>query len=179
MWNVRRLSWLVAAIWWAAAQLQPATAVLDCIGDAASARGGGRWRGSERVLALDTHRKIVAIQFRSTSLKGWRASGAKLVVHFERGRCAGEKLLAGYVARFEEKALTSSRGPAPSTAVACTLAGADWWQIDLPAAIAQRLVDEPNGAILLSSRARRGGPVIHARESVAFAARLMVDGVAP
>ena len=149
------------------------------MGDAASARGGGRWWGGDRVLALDTHRKVVAIQFRSTSLKGWRASGAKLVVHFERGRCDGGKLLAGYVARFDEKAVAMARTPAPSVEVACTPAGADWWQIDLPAALAQRLVDEPNGAILLASRAKRGGPVVHSRETLAFTPKVMVDGVAP
>ena len=45
-----------------AGALMAATAVLDCIGDSASARGGARWLGSERLLPLDTSRKLVAIQ---------------------------------------------------------------------------------------------------------------------
>lgn len=157
--------------------LLAATAVLDCIGDAASTNGGGRWRGAERVLALDTPRKMVAIQFRSTSLKGWRATGAKLVVHFERGRCDGP-LFVAYIAKFDEKAISMARPPVPAVEAACSEAGASWWQIDLPASIAQRLVDEPNGAILLSSRARRGGPVIHSRETFSFTPRLLVEGQA-
>jgi hypothetical protein len=157
--------------------LLAATAVLDCIGDAASANGGGRWRGSERVLALDTPRKVVAIQFRSTSLKGWHATGAKLVVHFERGRCDGP-LLAAYLAKFDEKALSATRPAGPFLEAACTEAGASGGQIDRPASIAQGLVDEPNGAILLASRAKRGGPVLHSRETVSFTPRLLVEGQA-
>jgi hypothetical protein len=123
---------------------------------------------------------MVAIQFRSTSLEGWRATGAKLVVHLERGRCDEGFLLAGYTAKFEEAARSKPRLPVPDVKAACTAAGADWWQIDLPAAIAQRLIDEPNGAILLtvSPGKRRGGPVISSRESMAFPPRLMVEGVA-
>jgi hypothetical protein len=132
------------------------------------------------LLALDTPRKMVAIQFRSTSLKGWRATGAKLVVHLESGRCDDGFLLAGYMAKFEEAARSKQRMSVPEVKAACTVAGADWWQIDLPAAIAQRLIDEPNGAILLSAGPgkRRGGPVISSRESIAFPPRLMVEGVA-
>ncbi len=159
--------------------LAAATAVLDCIGDAASARGGSRWLGHERVLALDTPRKVVAIQFRSTSLKGWRATSAKLVVHLEHGRCDGH-LMATYVPKFDEKARTQSQqAEAPAVAVACSEVGAGWWQIELPAAIAQRFVDEPNGAILLASKAKRVGPVLHSRETLAFTPRLLVEGVAP
>jgi hypothetical protein len=149
-----------------------ALAVLDCIGDAAARRPG-----NERTLALDTPRKVVAIQFRSTSLKGWRAAGAKLVVHFERGRCEGH-LLAGYAAKFDEKAWPARTAP-PSIVVPCAEAGAGWWEIDLPGAIAQRLVDEPNGAIVLASPAKRGGPVLHSRETMTFTPRLLVEGVAP
>ena len=153
--------------------------MLDCIGDAASARGGARWRGSERTLPLDTPRKVVAIQFRSTSLRGWRASGAKLVVHFESGRCDGRPLRAGYLAKFHEATRALLHPPVLTLEAPCTEAGAGWWQIDLPAALAQRLIDEPNGAILLASPARRGGPVMSSRETMAFTPRLLVEGVAP
>ncbi len=156
-----------------------ATAALDCIGDAASARSGARWRGSERLLALDTPRKVVAIQFRSTSLKGWRATGAKLIVHLDRGRCNGH-LMAAYMAKFDEEARAlPSPVPALTVRAPCSEAGAGWWQIDLPAAIAQRLVDEPRGAILLASPAKREGPVLHSRETLSFTPRLLVEGVAP
>lgn len=161
------------------ARLGAATAVLDCIGDAASARGSGGWRGAERTLALDTPRKVVAIQFRSTSLKGWRATSAKLVVHLESGRCDGP-LRAGYLAKFQEAARALPNSPVLSVDAPCTEAGAGWWQIDLPASLAQRLIDEPNGAILLASpAARRGGPVLSSRETMAFTPRLLVEGLAP
>lgn len=161
------------------ARLGAATAVLDCIGDAASARGGARWRGSERTLALDTPRKVVAIQFRSTSLKGWRATSAKLVVHLESGRCDGP-LRAGYLVKFQESARSVPQAPLLTLDAPCTEAGAGWWQIDLPAALAQRLIDEPNGAILLASPAtKRAGPVLSSREAMAFTPRLLVEGVAP
>lgn len=160
-----------------AGHLTAATSVLDCIGDAAAERRAGRWQGDGRTLALDGAGKIAAIQFRSTSLKGWRARGAKLVVHFASGRCE-QTLLAGYLAKFDEKAESPRDVPAPETEAACSEAGAGWWQIDLPAAIAQRLVDEPNGAILLTG-AGKSGPVIHARETVSFAPRLLVEGLAP
>ena len=159
-------------------KLGAATAVLDCIGDAASARGGAGWRGSERTLALDTPRKVAAIQFRSTSLKGWRATGAKLVVHLESGRCDGP-LRAGYLAKFQEAARTQPHAPVLTLDAPCKEAGAGWWRIDLPAALAQRLIDEPNGAILLASPAKRGGPVMSSREAMAFTPRLLVEGVAP
>ena len=132
-------------------------------------------------MPLDTPRKVAAIQFRSTSLKGWRATGAKLVVHFESGRCDARPLRAGYLTRFQESARSLPHAPAPLTLDApCTEAGAGWWQIDLPAALAQRLIDEPNGAILLASPAAgRGGPVLSSREAIAFSPRLLVEGVAP
>ena len=154
--------------------LQPATAVLDCIGDAA---WPGRASASARVLELGAPRKIVAIQFRSTSLKGWRATGAKLVVHLERGRCDGV-LMAAYAAKFDEKARSLPRPTAPAVQAACSEAGAGWWQIDLPAALAQRLVDEPNGAIVLS-RTGKAPMLLHSRETLSFAPRLVVEGLAP
>ena len=173
---------LLAAILAAHANLAAATAVLDCIGDAASARNGSRWRGHERLLPLDTARKVVAIQFRSTSLKGWRAASAKLVVHLDHGRCDGH-LTATYMPKFDEKARAQPAWPphpaAPTVTAACSEVGAGWWQIELPASIAQRLVDEPNGAILLSSKAKREGPVLHSRETLSFTPRLLVEGTAP
>jgi len=164
--------------WWAAlvlaGTLGGATSALDCMGDAVWGR-----RGDETELALTTARTVLALQFRSTSLKGWRASRATLMVHFTQGRCGEGYLLAGYAVGFDEKARSRhALAPRPSVRAVCSEAGAGWWRVELPASIAQRLVDEPNGAILLASPSGRG-PVVHSRETFAFAPRLLVEGIAP
>ena len=100
------------------------------------------------------------------------------MVHFERGRCDGP-LRVAYLPTFDERARSMGRPAAPFVEAGCSEAGAGWWQIDLPASIAQSLVDRPNGAIILSSPARqRAGPVLHSRETLSFAPRLLVEGVA-
>lgn len=164
--------------------LDAATAILDCIGDGYGTRGGRRWRGSDKVLPLHARDQVVAFQFRSTSLKGWRATGAKLMVHLERGKIGGQhQLMAAYSATFDEASLSGGalkRADVP-VSVPASEAGSGWWEIALPQSIAQRVVDQPNGAIVLTTIAAASGadaPALHSREALQFVPRLIVEGAA-